>query len=190
MTEVTQILSLIQAGDQKASEELLPLVYNELRKLAATRMASQGPDHTLQATALVHEAYVRLTDQEVSQKWDSRGHFFGAVAEAMRRILIEHARRKQSLKLGGALDRQPVDLAEACQSVPNGQLIAIDDALRQLEEEDPSAAQIVKLRFFAACTMSEIAEMLGKSLRSVEREWRFARTWLHRKISSDTQFSV
>lgn len=179
MSDVTLILSKIEAGDAKASDELLPLVYDELRKLAAARMASERPDHTLQATALVHEAYVRLVDAEQAQHWDSRGHFFSAAAEAMRRILIESARRKQSLKRGGdcqRLDMEHLDVAATSASDPN-LLLDIDAGLSQLAEEEPDAAELLKLRLFAGLSVTEAGEMLGMSRTIAYENWRFVRSW-------------
>ena len=187
MSDVTRILGRIESGDQQASEDLLPLVYDELRKLAAARMASQPADHTLQATALVHEAYVRLVDVDQAQRWDSRGHFFAAAAEAMRRILVDKARKKKRLKHGGGSVKQPFGAADAVAAEPpDEQLLEIDEALSRLEFEDPEVARIVKLRFFAGCSMPEIAKAVGRPLRSVERDWLFARTWLHREIAPET----
>lgn len=189
-TDVTQILSKIEAGNRQASAELLPLVYDELRKLAAARMANERPDHTLQATALVHEAYLRLVGGAPVQQWDSRGHFFAAAGEAMRRILVENARRKQRIKAGGNRKRESLDADSALAlPMPSDQLISLDEGLEKLEAEDPDAARLVKLRFFAGFSMPQIAEALGRSLRTVEREWTYARTWLHRELSSgDTSF--
>lgn len=184
MSDVTQILSQIQRGDPKAAEQLLPLVYEELRRLAIAKLANEQPGQTLQATALVHEAYLRLVGSN-DQHWDNRGHFFGAAAEAMRRILVENARRKGRLKHGGQHQRVelPNDLAIEC-TISADDLLSIHDALDQLQLEDPSAAQLVKLRFFVGLTLPEIAELTRSSLRSVEREWTYARSWLHRAISS------
>lgn len=187
MSDVTRILQKIDQGDPTASDQLLPLVYDELRRLARARMSRQPADHTLQATALVHEAYVRLVDVEQAQQWDSRGHFFGAAAEAMRRILVDHARRKQRVKHGGAEDREAMDVAEQIAlPVPDADVLAVHEALERLEVEDPATARIVKLRFFAGCSMPQIAEALGRPLRSVERDWRYARSWLHREVAADT----
>ena len=185
MTDVTQILQQIEQGDPTASEQLLPLVYHELRKLAASRLAHEKPGQTLQATALVHEAYVRLIDVEQAQHWNSRGHFFAAAAESMRRILINRARDKARLKRGG--DRQRIDfrglsLAVECQS---DELIAVDEALEQLEVEDQPSAQLVKLRFFVGMTHGEAAEAMGISRREADRLWAFARAWMYNALSSD-----
>jgi RNA polymerase sigma factor (TIGR02999 family) len=183
MTDVTRILSAIEQGDPHAAELLLPLVYDELRKLAAERVAQERPGQTLQATALVHEAYLRLVDTEKGQHWNSRGHFFAAAAEAMRRILVEQARRKRRAKHGG--DRRRVGLEEArnIAEAPSDELVALDEALSRFEAIDPVASQLVKLRYFAGLTMPAAAEALGLSLRSAERNWTYARTWLHRELS-------
>ncbi len=182
MTDVTLILSQIEQGDPSAAEQLLPLVYNELRKLAAARMAHESPDHTLQATALVHEAYVRLVDNEKAQHWDSRGHFFAAAAEAMRRILIESARRKKRLKRGG--DRDGVELGDVAEldHFPFEDILDVDQALAKLSQEAPEKAEVVKLRFFAGLSLEEIAQILGVSVVTVKRHWRYARVWLHKEI--------
>ena len=185
MNEVTRILSAIEEGDSAAAGQLLPLVYDELRKLAAQKLAQEKPGQTLQATALVHDAYLRLVETDNAQKWNSRGHFFAAAAEAMRRILIENVRRKRGPKRGG--DRQRVDLEEALSLVepPSDDVLAIDEALTRLEQIDPTAAKLVKLRYFAGLTMPQAAEALGISLRNAERNWTYARTWLHRALSVD-----
>jgi len=178
MPDVTQILRKIESGEQQASGDLLPIVYDELRKLAAARMASEQPDHTLQATSLVHEAYVRLVDVERAQHWDSRGHFFSAAAEAMRRILIESARRKQSVKRGG--DRQKVqfdaDIAQTMMAGPD-HLVDVDQALDRLAEEEPEAAELVKLRLFAGLSVTESGEMLGIGKTRAYETWEFAEAW-------------
>jgi RNA polymerase sigma factor (TIGR02999 family) len=178
MSDVTLLLSKIEAGDPKASEQLLPLVYNELRKLAAARMSAERPDHTLQATALVHEAFLRLVDVEQAQHWDSRGHFFSAAAEAMRRILVDSARRKRSLKRGGDLERVDIDedVQQTIASVPNN-LIELSDALERLAEEDGRAAELVKLRLFAGLSVVEAGELLGMAKSTAYENWDFARVW-------------
>lgn len=185
MSEVTQILSAIEAGDPQAAAKLLPLVYEELRKLAAAKLAQEKPGQTLQATALVHEAYLRLVGSGQREKsWDNRGHFFHAAAEAMRRILVDVARQKQSLKRGGEFARQ--DLADfdlALPEVPED-LVALDAALTKLTATDQVAAKLVQLRFFAGLPLPEIAEMLGVSPRSADRIWSYARAWLHQEIQS------
>ena len=186
MTDVTQILSAIENGDTGASERLLPLVYEELRQLAAQRLARESPGQTLQATALVHEAYVRLVDVEKAQRWNSRGHFFAAAAEAMRRILIENARRKQRPKHGGHHTR--VNLDEAC-SLADGRsedLLALDEALTKLADIAPTRAELVKLRFFVGMTIPEAAEVLGISHATAERHWTYARVWLYCELNGGT----
>jgi len=176
-------LSAIQQGDPHAAEQLLPLVYGELRKLASRRLAQEKPGQTLQATALVHEAYLRLVDVDRLQGWDSRGHFFAAAAEAMRRILIENARRKQGPKHGGRLRRIDADLNLVAAHAPSVDLLALDEALTRLAEESPARAQLVKLRFFAGLSVCEAAEALGISLATAERYWTYARTWLYAELS-------
>jgi RNA polymerase sigma factor (TIGR02999 family) len=188
MKEVTRILSAIEQGDSQAAEQLLPLVYEELRKLAAQKLAQEKPGQTLQATALVHEAYVRLVDVEKVQHWDSRGHFFAAVAEAMRRILIDQARHKHSAKAGGALQRVPLDEGAtlmAPETAPREDLLALDEALQQLEAEDPVKARLVKLRFFAGVSLEDAADMLGVSVATAKRYWVYARSWLYGKLQGD-----
>ena len=182
MSEVTHILSAIEQGDPHAAEQLLPLVYDELRKLAATRLAQEMPGQTLQATALVHEAYLRLVDGEKVQRWNSRGHFFAAAAEAMRRILIDQARRKASEKAGGK--RRRVDLAAIEPAIPGPQLdlLALDEALAQFEKTDRRAAAVVKLRFFAGLTMPRAAEALDISLATAENDWAYARCCLRLQL--------
>jgi RNA polymerase sigma factor (TIGR02999 family) len=180
--EVTRILSAIEQGDPRASEQLLPLVYEELRKLAAQKLAQEKPGQTLQATALVHEAYLRLVDAETVQHWDSRGHFFAAVAEAMRRILVESARRRRSEKHGGQVRR--IDFAEA-QSLaesPADDLLALDEALDQLATEDPVKAELVKLRCFAGLSHQDAAQALGISRATADRYWAYAKSWLYCKL--------
>ncbi len=183
MSEVTHILSAIEQGDPHAAEQLLPLVYDELRKMAAEKMAQERPGQTLEATALVHEAYLRLVDVDEAQHFNSRGHFFAAAAEAMRRILVEHARRKKRVKHGGERRRVDLDEAQAVAEAPPDELLGLDEALTRLEQTDPVAARVVKLRFFAGLTMPQAAEALGLALRTAERNWTFARTWLHRELS-------
>ena len=191
MSKVTRILSAIEQGDPHAAEQLLPVVYEELRRLAAQRLAEEKPGQTLQATALVHEAYLRLVASpgrepgESEQRWDSRGHFFAAAAEAMRRILIDQARRKGSGKRGG--DRQRVELdAGVLLASPNNDpaedLLALDEALQQFEREDPSKARLVKLRYFAGLTIEEAAQALGISVATAKRRWVYARSWLYGKL--------
>ncbi len=182
MSEVTRILTAIEHGDARAADELLPLVYQELRKLAAHRMKQEKPGQTLQATALVHEAYIRLVGAE-NQNWNSRGHFFAAAAEAMRRILIENARRKKRLKHGG--DRQKVDLDQAQLPIdgPSDDLIALDEALEKLAKTDKASADLIKLRFFAGLTMEQTANILGIPRRTADRNWAYARAWIYRAIN-------
>ena len=182
MNDVTRILSAVAHGDAGASEQLLPLVYDELRKLAARKLAQEKPGQTLQATALVHEAYLRLVDGESGQQWNSRGHFFAAAAEAMRRIVIDHARDRRRLKRGGAVQRVEIDLGEISDEAPDVDLLALDDALEQLERDDPISASLVKLRFFAGLGQGEAAEALGLSRRTADRHWTFARAWLYDRL--------
>jgi RNA polymerase sigma factor (TIGR02999 family) len=185
MSEVTRILSAIDQGDPHAAEQLLPLVYEELRRLAAQKLAQEKPDQTLQATALVHEAYLRLVDVEQAQHWNSRGHFFGAAAEAMRRILVEQARRRAAAKRGGHVDRASLDAAEVVAPQPDEQLLAIHDVLDDLARTDPEATTLVKLRFFGGMTMAEAAAALGMSVRSAHDLWAYARSWLRRRLRPD-----
>ncbi len=182
MADVTQILSQIEQGDPSAAEHLLPLVYEELRKLAAAKMAQENPGQTLQATALVHDAYVRLVDVDKAQHWDSRGHFFAAAAEAMRRILVESARRKRSLKSGGEFER--IDVPDIAQNANDDQidLIALDEALTTLEAQHPEHAEIIKLRFFAGLSLEETAAALGMSRATTQRKWTYARAWLFGRL--------
>jgi RNA polymerase sigma factor (TIGR02999 family) len=184
MGDVSSILQAIERGEPAAAEQLLPLVYDELRKLAAHKLAREQPGQTLQATALVHEAWLRLAGQEPAQDWNSRGHFFAAAAEAMRRILIERARQKQGVARGGRMRR--IELHENAAAAPEApeDLLAIDEALARLEQHDPTAAAIVKLRFFGGLTLPQAAEVMGISLRTVERNWTYARTWLHRELAA------
>jgi RNA polymerase sigma factor (TIGR02999 family) len=182
MTDVTRILSQIESGDPHAAGELLPLVYEELRKLAAGRLVYEKPGQTLGATALVHEAYLRLVGPDDGPGWNSRGHFFAAAAEAMRRILVEKARRKASAKHGGEHLRVSFDAAEIAADASDVDLIALDDSLCRLEERDPDSAKLVKLRYFAGMTMEQAAESLGVSLRTAERNWTCARSWLRRDL--------
>ncbi len=182
MGDVTQILSAIESGDPTAAAELLPLVYDELRKLAAARLADERPGQTLQPTALVHEAYLRLVGSGRPQDWNGRGHFFAAAAEAMRRILVESARRKKTLKRGG--ERTRVDLDEV--AAPEGrldELLAVSDALDDLEREDPGKAALVKLRYFTGLTLQEAAGALGMSRATADRHWGYAKAWLYRRIA-------
>jgi RNA polymerase sigma factor (TIGR02999 family) len=185
MADVTQILSQIEQGDPSAAEQLLPLVYDELRRLAGQRLAREAAAQTLQATALVHEAYLRLVDVEQQQRWDSRGHFFAAAAEAMRRILVENARRKLSLKRGGGYDRVELDDGDiGCEAVGDD-LLALDEALSRLEQLAPDKAQLVKLRYFAGLTLEQAAEALQISRATASRHWLYARAWLYDAISEE-----
>src|SRR5262245_25158156 len=179
MAAITHILAAIERGDPSAAEQLLPLVYDELRKLAAQKLAHEQSGQTLQATALVHEAYLRLVGGNQTQDWDGRGHFFAAAAEAMRRILIDRARHKQTHKAGGGRRRLDLDDLEPALEEQNGdRLLALDEALRQLEVEDPRKAALVKLRFFAGLTTEQAAAALGVSTSTAEKDWAFARSWL------------
>ncbi|HEY7309886.1 MAG TPA: ECF-type sigma factor [Gemmataceae bacterium] len=189
MSEVTRILNAIGQGDSQAADQLLPLVYAELRKLAAQRLAHERPGQTLQATALVHEAWLRLAGDNAAQHWNSRGHFFAAAAEAMRRILIEQARRKQRVRHGGG--RQRIELDEVCPVVlpRSDDLLALDEALTRLAAHDPIRAELVKLRFFAGLTMAEAAQALGISLATAERYWAFARVWLYAELAEEEKNS-
>ena len=181
MNEVTRILEAIQKGDSQAPEQLLPLVYDELRKLAGHRMAGESAGHTLQATALVHEAWLRLVGSS-QQSFENRAHFFAAAAESMRRILVDHARRKQSLKRGSGVVHEEFNEAAIMLTAPPDELLAIHEALDTLAEEDPSAAELVKLRYFVGMTMEEAASAMGMAPRSAERLWTYARVWLKREI--------
>jgi RNA polymerase sigma factor (TIGR02999 family) len=182
MNDVTLILSAIEQGDPHAAEQLLPLVYDELRKLAAAKLAQEIPGQTLQATALVHEAYLRLVNVENRQQWDSRGHFFSAAAEAMRRILVEVARHKKSLKRGGDLGRHDLHVLQLAQPDLQEDVLALDEALTRLAAEDPVSAKLVQLRYFAGLTLPEAAEALAISPRTAGRLWSYARAWLRRAI--------
>jgi RNA polymerase sigma factor (TIGR02999 family) len=182
MTEVTQLLNAIGQGDQQASADLLPLVYEELRKLAAHKLAQEKPGQTLPATALVHEAYLRLVGDNCNSQWNGRGHFFAAAAEAMRRILVEQARRKNRVRHGGELHRVDFDSELQISNESDENLIALDDALERLSIEDPEAAEVVKLRYFAGLPIEETASALGISVRTVNRHWSFARAWLFRQL--------
>jgi RNA polymerase sigma factor (TIGR02999 family) len=181
MSEVTRILDAMERGEPRAGEELLPLVYNELRRIAAHKMSGEAAGHTLQPTALVHEAWLRLAGSE-SGPWQNRSHFFGAAAEAMRRILVEHARRKQSQKRGGGAHREELDESHLVLAAPPDEILAVHEALDELEAEDPQAAELVKLRYFAGMTMDEVAAQLNLPKRTAESLWTYARTWLSRAI--------
>jgi RNA polymerase sigma factor (TIGR02999 family) len=182
MSEVTRVLSAIEQGDHNAAAELLPLVYDELRRLAADRLGRENPGQTLQATALVHEAYLRLVGGDQPRDWNGRGHFFAAAAEAMRRILVDRARQKKSRKGGGGLQR--AELREDAVAAPEGsdEVLAVDEALAGLAAADPTAAELVKLRYFAGLSVDEAAAALNMSPRSVDRLWAYARAWLQRAV--------
>ena len=184
-SEVTRILSAIEGGDPHAAEQLLPLVYDELRKLAAQKLAQEKPGQTLQATALVHEAYLRLVDRETAQRWDSRGHFFAAAAEAMRRILVENARRKAGPKAGGDHQRVALDAIEPPIDGPRVDLIALDEALTALKAKDRRKADVVRLRFFAGLTIEQAAEALGTSAATANNDWSYAKGWLRLAMPRD-----
>lgn len=183
MTDVTRIISQIEGGDPSEADRLLPLVYEELRKLAAARLAHQKPGHTLQATALVHEAFLRLIGDGDESRWNSRGHFFAAAAEAMRRILIESARRKKSLKAGGAVNRISIHENEFTANGQSDDLLSLDEALQKLEQQSPRKAQVVKLRFFAGLTISQTAEALGIAPSTAIADWSYSKGWLKLEIS-------
>lgn len=183
MADVTRLLDAAAAGDRKAAADLLPLVYDELRQLAAARMAAETPGNTLQPTALVHEAYLRLVGPADAHRWDGRGHFFAAAAEAMRRILVDAARRKQREKHGGDRDRVDLDAAAPTAPDPRHDLVALDAALTRLAAEDPQAARLVELRHFAGLSVADAADVLGISRRTADRIWAFARAWLHRELA-------
>jgi RNA polymerase sigma factor (TIGR02999 family) len=183
MNEVTRILGAIEQGDPQAAAQLLPLVYDELRRLAAQRLAEEKPGQTLQPTALVHEAYLRLVGKGEEPHWDNRGHFFSAAAEAMRRILIDNARRKGRVRRGGARQRVDLDEADLIADGPDNNLLDLDAAMTQLAELDSARAELVKLRFFAGLTMPEAAATLGISLTTAERYWAFARAWLYAELT-------
>jgi RNA polymerase sigma factor (TIGR02999 family) len=185
MNEVTRILSAVEQGDPHAAEQLLPLVYDELRKLAAQKLAQEKPGQTLQATALVHEAYLRLVDVEKAQHWNSRGHFFAAAAEAMRRILVDNARCKQAEKHGGGFQRVDLGRAAAVAAASPEDFLALDDLLERLTRHDPTAAQLVKLHYFAGLSVEEAGEVLGLPRTSAYRLWTFVRAWLRCQLSGD-----
>jgi RNA polymerase sigma factor (TIGR02999 family) len=189
MSEVTQILAAIEQGDPHAAAQLLPQVYEELRKLAAQKLAQEKPGQTLEPTALVHEAYLRLIGSEPARHWNGRGHFFGAAAEAMRRILVEAARRKGRARHGGDRRRIDLDPAQAPGPLPADDLLALDEALTRLSQLDPEAARLVELRFFTGLTMPEAADTLGIPLRTAKRNWAYARAWLHRVVSGGPPLS-
>jgi RNA polymerase sigma factor (TIGR02999 family) len=186
MTDITPILNAIEQGDPHAAEQLLPLVYDELRKLAAQKLAQEQPGQTLEATALVHEAYLRLIGGDVVRPWDSRRHFFAAAAEAMRRILVENARRKRSAKHGGKRIRVDLDDALLVANDPSPTLLEVDELLDQLAQADPKAAELVKLRFFAGLTGEQTAQALGISPRSADMLWSYARAWLFERLQRES----
>ncbi|MHC4617622.1 MAG: sigma-70 family RNA polymerase sigma factor [Planctomycetota bacterium] len=186
MSDVTRILAAIEKGDVQAVDELFPLVYQELRQLAALKMLQESPGQTLQATALVHEAYLRLVGTE-AQNWSGRGHFFSAAAEAMRRILIENARRKKRARHGGGRQRVDLDEGTLADRMPPDDLIALDEAIERLSNQDKETADLVKLRFFAGLTMEQAANALGIARRTADRNWAYARAWLHKEISGGDQ---
>jgi RNA polymerase sigma factor (TIGR02999 family) len=185
VADVTQILNAIEAGDPRAAEELLPLVYDELRKLAAARLADERPGQTLQATALVHEAYLRLVGGGQPQDWNGRGHFFAAAAEAMRRILVESARRKGRVRHGGGRWRLDLDRLSVADDGPVEDLLELDDALARLEAEEPEAAAVVKLRYFVGLTAEQAAAAMNISKRTADRHWAYARAWLFDAVGGD-----
>jgi RNA polymerase sigma factor (TIGR02999 family) len=185
MTELTRLLSAAERGEPRAAEQLLPLVYDELRRLAAQKLAQEKPGQTLQATALVHEAYTRLVGGETAgrqPRWDGRGHFFAAAAEAMRRILVDRAREKRSRKRGGGRKRLDVDAADLATRATPDQLLALDDALAKLARQDPAAARLVELRYFAGLAVGEAGKALGMSTATAYRHWNYARAWLHAEL--------
>jgi RNA polymerase sigma factor (TIGR02999 family) len=186
MNEVTRVLSGIEAGDPHAAEQLLPLVYDELRKLAAQKLAQEKPGQTLQATALVHEAYLRLVDTEKAQQWNSRGHFFAAAAEAMRRILVNRAQEKLCLKRGGGCKRIDLEGLAVVDDASDEDLLALDEALGRLAQESPPCAELVKLRFFTGLTLDEVALSLGLARRTVDRYWAYARARLYEMLSGSS----
>lgn len=189
MSEVTRILSAVEQGDTHAASQLLPLVYKELRRLAAQRMAQEAPGQTLQPTGLVHEAYVRLVGGDNARQWDSRGHFFAAAAEAMRRILIEAARRKGRQKRGGALKRVDLNSADLVSHSAPDELLIIDEAITKLAADDPEAAQLVKLRYFAGLSVEDAAELAGISRSTAYEHWAYARAWLHQELYGEQERS-
>jgi RNA polymerase sigma factor (TIGR02999 family) len=183
MNDITLVLKALGRGDGRAAEELLPLVYEELRRLAAARMAQELAGQTLQPTALVHEAWLRLVG-DGQRTWENRAHFFGAAAEAMRRILIESARRKSRLKRGGGQARLDIDQLELAETTPDDKVLLIDEALERLQKEDPEKARVVVLKFFGGLTNQEVAEILEVTERTVERQWAYAKAWLFQSIRS------
>ena len=187
MNDVTQILAQIEQGDPSAAEALLPLVYDELRKLAKARMSHEKPGQTLQATALVHDAYLRLVDVDEAQQWNSRGHFFAAAAEAMRRILVDQARRKRSKRAGGEHRRVELSFVEPVLQGSQLDLLALNEALELLATRDPRACEVVKLRFFAGLTVPQVAQALGVSVATIENDWAYAKSWLKLQLSPSSE---
>ena len=185
MSDVTQLLTAIDAGDSKAAEQLLPLVYENLRQLAAAKLAREQPGQTLQATALVHEAWMRVTGSDSSKAWNGRGHFFGAAAEAMRRILVDRARQKARIRHGGELQRVDLEHVTIATEDSDDTVLAMNEALEKLALESPQKAEIVKLHYFTGLEYPEIAEVLGVSLSTVERGWAYARSWLYREMKKN-----
>jgi RNA polymerase sigma factor (TIGR02999 family) len=185
MTEVTRILSALAQGEPGAADQLLPLLYDELRRLAAQQLAHEKPGHTLQPTALVHEAYLRLVGKDDAQCWDGRGHFFAAAAEAMRRILIENARRKRSRKRGGGVARQELDPSQIAAPETSADLLALDEALHKLAATEPQIAELVKLRYFAGLTTRQAADVLGIAPRTADSWWAYARAWLRTEVQGE-----
>jgi RNA polymerase sigma factor (TIGR02999 family) len=185
MSEVTQLIDAISHGDRQAADQLLPLLYDELRRLAVDRLANERPGQTLQATALVHEAYLRLVGEDGGPMWDGRAHFFGAAAEAMRRILIERARRNRRVKHGGELRRVDLDDAAPTTGDRDAEILAVNDLLEELARQDADAAEVVKLRYFAGYTLEEVADLLEISRSTVQRRWNFARAWLFTRLPQE-----
>ncbi len=185
MTEASQILIAAAQGDPQAASKLLPLVYDELRRLAAQRLAQESPGQTLDATALVHEAYLRLVGEDAKRPWDGRGHFFAAAAEAMRRILVENARRKRRLRHGGAGKRVPLAEADLAEEAADDRLLAVDEALGKLSEEEKQVAEVVKLRYYVGMSIAEAAAALNISVRTANRHWSYARAWLFQQLSEE-----
>jgi RNA polymerase sigma factor (TIGR02999 family) len=185
MADVTHILSRIDAGEPNAADQLLPLIYDELRNLAAAKLASEKPGHTLQATALVHEAYLRLVDTEKVRHWNSRVHFFRAAAEAMRRILVDSARRRRSLKRGGGFQGVDLDALEAADILPADDVVAVSEALEKLAVHDPEKAEIVKLRYFGGLSVQDAADVLGISRATADRHWGYAKAWLYCELTRE-----
>jgi RNA polymerase sigma factor (TIGR02999 family) len=185
MSDATRILSAIEQGDPHAARQLLPLVYDELRQLAAQKLAQEKPGQTLQATALVHEAYLRLVGRDPDQNWDGRGHFFAAAAEAMRRILIDQARRRGAAKRGGRAAREELAESAIVAAEPSADVLGVNDALEKLSTIDPVAADVVRLRFFAGLTMTQVAQALKMSVRSAQSTWAYARSWIHHEMRKD-----